>query len=216
MPDSRRPAASVAPIELVLALCHEVGNLVGAVRLQAHLIDEDMTRRDLARATLDVDDSCVRSAVLLAHIRPLLAGAPSTANELAPAELLASVHAALAEQGGANVVLDLEAAEEVPPVRFDREVLHHLLQSLVLAALGATRETRVVSLAAESVAAGVAFVVEDEGAEDAELSDWRSQAPRGRPLVLKVVDAIVGRFGGSVAVSRKAGRTCVAVILPAA
>ncbi len=35
--------------ELVFALCHEVGNLVGAIRLNAHLIDGDASAVELAR-----------------------------------------------------------------------------------------------------------------------------------------------------------------------
>jgi C4-dicarboxylate-specific signal transduction histidine kinase len=215
LPDSLLPAANSTPFDLALAVCHEVGNLVGAVRLHTHLIDEEMSPLDLARVTLEVDDLCARSAALLAHIRPLLSDPPAADEAVVPSELLASVRAVMTEQGGRDVRLDSPIPADLPAIDVDREVVHHLLQSLVFAALEATRTDGSVSLGAESAEGGVALVVVDDAAIDEDPADWRNQVARGRPLLLAVVDAIVGRRGGSLAVTHHDGRTRVSLVLPA-
>ncbi len=206
-------AAKATPTDLALALCHEVGNLVGAVRLHTHLIDEDMSGRDLARVTLEVDDLCARSGVLLAHIRPLLAEseAPETVE---PGELLASVRDVMLQQGVRQLRFDAEALTGLPAVRAHREVVHHLLQSLLFAALELSGAGGSVSLGAEADHDGVAFCVVDDGAVSESPAEWREQVPRGRPLLLAVADAILSRRGGELRVARDDDHTRVALVLP--
>ena len=48
---------SIDEANLVYAMCHEISNLVAAIRLQAHLLDEDLDARGLLRHhMLDRDD----------------------------------------------------------------------------------------------------------------------------------------------------------------
>lgn len=215
MPDSRPSVEDDAPIDLVLAVCHEIGNWIGAVRVQAHLLDDEMTPRALARASLEVDALCGRSAALLAHVRPLLAEAPGALGSTEPAALLASVREEMSAQSGRSLPLEIEGGEasDLGPIAFEYEVLHHLLQSLVFAALEATAEGGAVSLVAETSDGAVSLGVVDEGPDD-DAAGWRTQTPRGRPLLLAVADTLVSRRGGRLSVERVDGRTRVALVLP--
>jgi len=58
--------------ELAFAIAHEVGNHLGGIRLQAHLVDEDLDVRELAAASILIDGLAGRSGPLLALLRPLL------------------------------------------------------------------------------------------------------------------------------------------------
>lgn len=197
----------------MLALCHEIGNLVGAVRLQAHLLDEDMSPRELARTTLDMEDLCARSAVLLGHVRPLLAAPARAAEPVAPAELVASVCRVMARHAGPGVRLVDEAESDLPLIEADRSVVHQMLQSLVFVALEAVASGGTVSLrATRRAAGGIAFVVEDDGTADAEPDPTAALLPRGRGLVCAVADAIARRHDGHCETERRGQHTRVSLV----
>lgn len=208
-------ASDAATAELVLALCHEIGNLVGAVRLQAHLLDGDMSPRELARASLDVDDLCARSAALLAHVRPLLVGPSGPVVTVSPGELVGSVRDLMARHAGPGVRLVADAEQDLPELAADRATLHHLLQSLVFGAIEAAGGGGTVRLVAERGDGAVAFGVEDDGPVGPEPEGGVRQALRGRPLVWAVARRIVGRAGGRCEASRSSGRTRVSLVWPA-
>ena len=52
--------------ELAFAIAHEVGNHLGGIRLQAHLLDENLDVRALAEASILIDGLAGRSGPLLA------------------------------------------------------------------------------------------------------------------------------------------------------
>jgi nitrogen-specific signal transduction histidine kinase len=202
--------------ELVFALCHEVGNLVGAVRLQAHLIDAGIGARELAQASLDLDHLSARSAALLAHIRPLLSGAPVEVDAVEPEELLRSLEALMYDHGGRGVSLDFGAEASLPTLRVDREVLHHLLQSLLYATLESAVPRDSVSMRVVRHGDGVAFELEDDAEVDESPAEWREQAGRGRPLLYAVAQHLLDERGGRLEITRREGRTRVVLELPVA
>ncbi len=59
--------------DLVFSLCHEVGNLLAATSLQAHLIGSGATQEEIDLASLTLVGAALRGGSLLALIRPLLA-----------------------------------------------------------------------------------------------------------------------------------------------
>ena len=72
MADLAPSTAFREPADLVFAICHEVGNLVGVIRLNADLIDAKASERELATLSVEIDDSSARIRSLLALVRPLL------------------------------------------------------------------------------------------------------------------------------------------------
>ncbi|MCH2187558.1 hypothetical protein MK280_17020 [Myxococcota bacterium] len=213
MPIKNFDIENPGPTELSLALCHEVGNLVGAIRLHTHMIDEDMTPRDLAHVTLEVDGLCARSATLLSHLSPLLSE-PRAPSSVDPDELIASVRDVVVEQGGRNVQIAELSLTSPRLMQGDREVLHRLLQSLLFATLDLTRSGDSVTLGVESASDTIALTVEDEAPVREDPCDWRLQVKRGRPLLLAVAHEVLASVGGRLQVSREESRTRVAFILP--
>ena len=88
MPDRDFQSSADSSNNLVFALCHEISNLVAAIRLQAHLLDEELDARGLAVSSLEIDDLSARCAALLALVRPVLNEVAATA---VPAPIPANV-----------------------------------------------------------------------------------------------------------------------------
>ncbi len=200
--------------ELVFALCHELGNLIGAIRLHAHLLDEEMGPKALAVTSVELDDLSARASALLGHVRPLLSSGPRDIDKVAPAAVVANVRQLLEEHGGRGVALSSETEPDIPAIEVDQEVLHQLLVSLLFAALEAASREGSVWLRAESRADGVAFTLEDDGEVDEDPAGWREQMMRGRPLLCAVASNILAKRRGHLEVTRRDGRTRVALVLP--
>jgi hypothetical protein len=103
-------------IELLTAVAHEVGNLLAAVRLSAHLLPHAAEARERARGARQIEQLAAQAGELLAQVRPLLAARPAR-GAVPPSEVLDGVRGALADAPGAER-LDVRAAPRgLPDVR---------------------------------------------------------------------------------------------------
>jgi C4-dicarboxylate-specific signal transduction histidine kinase len=202
--------------QIAFALCHEVGNWLAAIRLQAHLLDESLGARELAEASLEIDELCARSGALLAQLRPLLSPPPAAARAVAMAPLLHDVARSLDEQGLRGVALALEAPEDLPEVRAASEVLHPLLFTLAFGALEASRPAGRVRLSAVASEREVSILVEDAVGLDEPLSGWRDQPRRGRVLGCALAGALARKLGGRLDVVDLDPGTRIEVAVPRA
>lgn len=201
--------------ELVFALCHEVGNFIGAIRLHAHLIDGEMGTRDLAQASLELDHLSARCSAMLAHVRPLLLSAPEGVDEVAPDELMRSLESLMREHGVRGTALSFAVEQGLPSLQVDREVLHHMLQSLLFASIEVASAKGSVAVRSVRRCDEVAFEIEDDGEVDEDPADWHDQMQRGRPLIFAIAQDVLQKRGGRLEVERKNGFTRVAILLPA-
>jgi len=179
-----------APSELLFALCHEVGNILAAVRLHSQFVDQESGAR--------IAELTDRAGALVALARPLLSQAPSSVPTLDPLELLEALQRRLEGVGGARVRVELKSAADLPGVAVDGEMLQHLLLADLFAALENLPESGRVRVAAEPSPDGVAFVLEVPG--EATL-DASPRTLTGRALTHALAAAILGERGGSLAVS---------------
>jgi len=202
--------------ELVFALCHELGNLIAAVRIQAHLLDDELGSKELAVASVEIEDLSARATSLLALVRPLLSPAPADAARVEPFALLATLRQSLEDRGGRGVRIELEPPPELPPVIGDSDVLHHLLLALASHAIEGARPRGYVRLALERCDDHVAFVIEDNAPEREPLSDWPHLERRGRPLTCAIADDILRKRRGRIEVSNEDGINRIALHLPIA
>jgi two-component system OmpR family sensor kinase len=214
LPESIR--AGDETTRLVAAICHEIGNMVAAIRLHAHLLDEDLAPVQLAVASVEIDDLAGRMSALLALVRPLMNRGEALGSEVRPAAILAAVQQALDDQGGRGMSLSVDCAPELPLVSADPDVIHHLLLTLVFDAVEWAEHKGEVQVSAREVADTVVFEVADDGREDDQLLDWREQTLRGRSLTCAVADFIARKHGGRLEVDREGDRTRVLLRVPAA
>ena len=201
--------------DLVFSLCHEVGNLLGAIRLHADLIDADASPVELASASVEIDDSSARIRSWLALVRPLLGRERGEESGVSPQGLLQGVADAVEELGGRGVAVELTLPDGLARVRGRLETLHHLLATLAFHALEAAKPEGRVRLEAVALPAGGAELrVADDGAEDAGLEELDGETLTGRGLALATARVIGESLGGTAAASRSDGWTVVALRLP--
>ncbi len=185
--------------ELVFAVAHEIGNHLGGIRLQAHLIDEEFDVRSLAEASIAIDEMAGRSGRLLALMRPIRADVLRNSSGEGWSSLLGRVRQQIEDEGtrGARFELEYPAEDshEAPPL----EWIHSLLVVLVGATIAHVGSRGSVVVALEKGDDVTILSVEDDGEEE-DLSP--EGAYRGRPLALALARELLGRAGGRVEARR--------------
>ena len=201
--------------ELVFSLCHELGNLMGAMRLHAHLLDDGMGPADLARTAIDLDDLSARSAALLGLVRPLLSP-QARSPEIVPVELLVgNLEGLMVAHGGRGTAVNFETEPGAGGVRVDVGMIQRLLQSFLYLALEATAGSGRVKVRAATQGDEAAISIEDDGAEGEDPAAFREQMMRGRPLLSAIADAILAKQGGRFEAERDGDWTRITLILQA-
>lgn len=220
VPERDFQSSADASKNLVFAMCHEISNLVAAVRLQAHLLDEDLDARGIAVSSLEIDDLSARSVALLALIRPVLSEVIGRSNSLEfdsssksereepalapiPAGLIAQgFERALAEHGGRGFEIEFDIEDDLPEVLIDSEVLHYILLMHVYGAMEAMENGGKIRVEVVAREKEVSFAIEDWAPEDSELLNWRTASRRGRPLECAIAHHILEKRGARFEVRR--------------
>jgi signal transduction histidine kinase len=197
---------------LQVAVAHEVGNLLAAIRLSAYLLPA-AEARERARGARQIEQLAAQAGELLAQVRPLLADSRAGA-AVAPAEVLEGVRRALADAPG-NERLEVKAAPRgLPDVRVDPDALHHALLTLARGALEAASDGGRVVLRAGRSGRRIAFEIADTG-RPFEPPPARA-LPRGRALAVRLADAALRPEGGAAELRAGRGGTRVRVLAAAA
>jgi signal transduction histidine kinase len=200
------------PMDLVLALAHEIGNLLAATRLHAHLIDADRTATELSESSATIGELSSRMGSLLAQIRPLVSPVPVGAPNIDPIEVLDGVQRGIEESCDERVTIDLESADGLPMAVIDPEPLHHILLTLIYRALEESEPAGKVAVSAFAQAESIVFTVDDES----KFEDVAGSALTGRALLHAVADAILRPRRGQIAIRSLDGGNRVELSVPAA
>jgi len=204
---------------LVFAIAHEIGNHLGAVRLQAHLLDDDLDSHSLALASVEIDGLAGRAGALLALIRPILSQKAVSSRDQASetdgpawASLLGGIAQHYEDEGtrGVSLVIDeLAAPDRLAP---NTDWLHTLLLALLDATLASMPKQGSIRLGLTETSGQILLAIEDDG-PDEDLS--KEAALRGRPLVVALARALLVLVDGDLGTSRTEGRTRVEWVFPA-
>jgi signal transduction histidine kinase len=195
-------------------LCHEVGNLLAATRLSAHLLGRGPSSSETVSVCGDIEELTAQAGALLAHVRPLLSEPELESPRVAPAAVLESVARSLGERAWEAVRVEVLRPGSLPDVEFDPDAIHHLLVTLVRAACESARPNGHVRVSAAPVRGGVVFSVEDDGRIPLEEDTGPGMPQRGRALTLAVARAILAASGGHLEVAHSARRTRIEVRVP--
>jgi hypothetical protein len=192
------------PRDLVYALCHEVGNLLAAQRLQCQLLDDEA-------AAARISELAARAGSLLALVRPLLEALPVPGAGVEPLEILDAVRRGLEDPEDDRLRVRLKTAVDLPDVAVEAGTLLHLLLAQLFAVFEDLPEGERLVLFAERRNGAVAFVLEDAG-----KPQDRQSGPHlaGRPLTEEVARSILERCGGGVELEHPAEGTRVALLVP--
>jgi signal transduction histidine kinase len=200
----------VADRELLPALAHELGNLLAALRLAAHLGPLEGGAAERERAGLQVEELAAEAGELAALLRPLAGTRRGRVVEVDVARALEAARGALGAVAGVERVALRPPARALPRVRVDPDALHHALATLLRAALAASAPGGTVVLSSRRSGASVAV----EMADPAPVA--RGSALRGRALRARLADAVLGRSGGRVELAATRTGARVRLRLPAA
>ena len=202
--------------DLVFAIAHEIGNHLGAIRLQAHLLDEDLDPRSLAKASVEIDGLAGRAGPLLALIRPILLAEESSvesAGTTGPpwSARLAGIQQHFLDQGTQGVSFEIEIPSESDFTAPDADWLHSLLIAILDATLAIAERTGTIRVGLETIVEGSALFIEDDGPEE-ELS--ADSALRGRALPVALARRLLLLIGGRVETRRAQDTTRIELIFP--
>jgi len=200
------------PIDLVLALGHEIGNLLAATRLHAHLIDADTTATELSDVSATIGELSSRMGSLLAQIRPLVSPVPEDAPNIDPIEVLDGVHRGIEESCDERVAIDLDSAASLPVAAIDPEPLHHILLTSIYQALEESAPAGKVAVSAFAQADSIVFTVDDES----KFEDVAGDALKGRALLHSIANAILRPRRGQIAIRPLGAGSRVELTVPAA
>jgi len=201
--------------ELVFSLCHELGNMMGALRLHAHLLDDEMGPKGIARTSVDLDDLSARSAALLSLVRPILSPNSRPLEKMSVIGLVRNLEGLMAGHGARGTALSFEVGADMPSIRADLGMIQRLIQSFLYFALESASRSGAVLMRAESRGDEVAIIIEDDGPEGEDPAGYRDQMRRGRPLLCAVAESILQKQGGRFAAERDGARTRISIFLPA-
>jgi len=204
-------SADLEPVDLVLALGHEIGNLLAAARLHAHLIDGDTTPAELATISTTIGELSSRMGSLLAQIRPLVSPVPDAAPNVDPLEVLDGVHQGIEESCDARVETDLESAAGLPMAVIDPEPLHHILLTFIYEALEESDPVGKVAVSASLRADSIVFAVDGE----TPIEEDPGGALKGHALLRAVANAILRPRGGRIEVHSRGTGHRVELSVPA-
>jgi signal transduction histidine kinase len=204
---------------LVFAIAHEIGNHLGAVRLQAHLLDEDLDPYSLARASVEIDGLAGRAGPLLALLRPLLSPETLASGQAADAgvapgwsSLLAGIAQHYEDEGTRGVSLAIEERADPDWLAPNADWLHSLLIALLDATLASMPREGSIRIGLAPRSGQISLAIEDDGPEE----DLSSEAAlRGRPLAVALARALLVLVGGHVETSRDEGETRVELVFSA-
>ncbi len=199
------------PMDLVLALGHEIGNLLAATRLHTHLIDSDTTATELSEISATIGELASRMGSLLAQIRPLVSPVPEGVPNIDLIEVLDGVHRGIEESCDERVTVDLDSAAGLPMAAIDPEPLHHILLTSIYQALEESEPAGMVAVAAFAQAESIVFTIDDES----KFEDVAGGALRGRTLLHAVADAILRPRGGQIAIRSLGAGNRVELTVPA-
>ena len=197
---------------LVFAIAHEVANHLGAVRLQAHLLDDDLDSQSLARASVEIDGLAGRAGPLLALLRPLLSrGSPPAVPGAAWSSIVAGVKRHYEDEGTRGVDLEIEPPTEAHWLAPDVDWLHSLLIALIDSTLAGVPRRGCIRITVDAAVDQLSFRIEDDGPiEDLSLG----AALRGRPLAVSLARELMLLVGGRVETGRDGDQTRIELTFP--
>ncbi len=201
-------------IQLAFAIAHEVGNHLGGIRLQAHLLDDELDAREMAEASVLIDGLAGRSGPLLALLRPLLSDDWRHAGGASWSGVLGRVAQQIEDEGtrgvGFEVTGDLDTTVAAPDFDWVHPLLIVLVESTLAHVAGRGASANVRLLLSEDDG-GVRLAVEDDG----DPEDLSVEAARcGRPLAVAIARELLERIAGSVETQEADGRTTVTLVFP--
>jgi two-component system sensor histidine kinase HydH len=212
----RRSDRLAALGQLSAGLAHELRNPMGTIRASAEMLtrsvapENEVAREVAGFISSEVDRANSLITRFLHFARPL---------ELRPdtADLAQTIDRAIAnvERESPGISIYKNYAPEIPPFRFDAELMERVLYNLILNAAQATADGGAVTVKTRAADGTAEISIIDRGSGiDATLlntifNPFFTTKPQGVGLGLAIVAKIVDEHGGKISVESESGRGSV-------
>ncbi len=216
----RRSERLAALGQLTAGLAHELRNPMGTIRASAEMMAKNLDRenetmREVAgfvMTEVDRANSLITRFLEFAKPVPL---------RMAKTELSAVIDRAVSQLGPQAVTVYKNYSPDIPPFRFDAELMERVFHNLVLNAVQATQPGGTVTVKTRMADGKAEISVIDRGSgikkEQLEsiFNPFFTTKPDGVGLGLAIVSKIVDEHGGSISVTSEQGKgSHFCVLLP--
>ena len=216
----RRSERLAALGQLTAGLAHELRNPMGTIRASAEMLTKNLEHgnevmREMAGFVMtEVDRANSLITRFLEFARPVPL-------RLAKTELTAVIDRAVAQLGPQPVTVYKNYSPDIPPFRFDAELMERVFHNLILNAVQATQAGGTVTVKTRMTGGQVEVSVIDRGSgispEQIEsiFNPFFTTKLDGVGLGLAIVSKIVDEHGGSISVTSDKGKgSLFRVLLP--
>ena len=216
----RRSERLAALGQLTAGLAHELRNPMGTIRASAEILTKNLEHgnevmREMAGFVMtEVDRANSLITRFLEFARPVPL-------RLAKTELTAVIDRAVAQLGPQPVTVYKNYSPDIPPFRFDAELMERVFHNLILNAVQATQAGGTVTVKTRMTGGQVEVSVIDRGSgispEQIEsiFNPFFTTKLDGVGLGLAIVSKIVDEHGGSISVTSDKGKgSLFRVLLP--
>ena len=179
---------------LLMAICHEVGNHLMAIRLWTDLAAQDA---QLETAVAQNAVLCDAAGRLMSQVRFLLSR-PRAAESIPVAAIMGRVRLLLLDVLEGPCTISFEVTPEIQTVHFDAEALIATLGWLMLETLEVLKNEGAITLKVSQSNGSTHFAVHSNAAPlDPEILDAKKPG-RGRVLSLQVSNHVIKSRGGGI------------------
>ena len=216
----RRSERLAALGQLTAGLAHELRNPMGTIRASAEMLTKKLEGgneilREMAGFVMtEVDRANSLITRFLEFARPVPL-------RLAKMELTAVIDRAVTQLGPQQVTVYKNYSPDIPPFRFDAELMERVFHNLLLNAVQATQAGGAITVKTRMMDGQVEISVIDRGSgikpEQIEsiFNPFFTTKPDGVGLGLAIVSKIVDEHGGSISVTSEKGKgSLFRVLLP--
>lgn len=187
--------AALDPRLLTLAICHEVGNHLAAIRLSAHILTTEGSEPGMGD---ELNKMAAEAGMILAQVRFLQNTPVPDPPPISVARVMQELRFTLGDKLDGPVEVQFHQAVD-GDLLFEKEVLVRQLSNLMTEALAASDAGQAVSLSITPATNkhGVEFVISDSTKVEHHEQLPGAEPRRGRLLGLQVAHTLIAARGGT-------------------